>query len=257
MPARSIWNGTIAFGSVRVPIKLHSATQSKTVRFKEVHEKDGARIEHRRFCSKENREVPSKEIVRGFEVREGEWVVLEKEEVDAAAGEQAKVIDIEEFVPGEDIDPIYLEKGYYLGVRDDDGRAYRLLLEALRETGRVGIGRFVFHNREYLVALRPHETVLALHTLRFHDEVIDPAELEMPELPQRSGQREVKMAVQLVEGLHADFEPRRYKDTYRKAVLELIERKAKGQKIELPEPEEAKEPDDLVAALEASLAGSR
>jgi DNA end-binding protein Ku len=257
MPARSIWNGTIAFGSVRVPIKLHSATQSKTVRFKEVHEKDGARIEHRRFCSKEDKEVPSKETVRGFEVRPDEWVVLEKEEVDAAAGEHAKVIDIEEFVPGEDIDPVYLDKGYYLGVREEGASAYRLLVEALRETGRVGIGRFVFHNREYLVALRAHDTVLALHTMRFHDEVIDPDELEMPDLPRRSGQREVKMAGQLVEGLHADFEPRRYKDTYRKAVLELIESKAKGKKIELPEPEEPEEPDDLAAALEASLAGGR
>jgi DNA end-binding protein Ku len=254
---RSIWNGTIAFGSVRVPIKLHSAAESKTVRFKEVHERDGARIEHRRFCSKENKEVADDEVVRGFEVRPDEWVVLSKEEVDAAAGEQAKVIDIEEFVPGEDIDPIYLDKGYYLGVGEDGAKAYRLLLEALRETGRVGIGRFVFHNREYLVALRAHETVLALHTLRFHDEVVDPDELEMPDLPSRSSQREMKMAGQLVDGLRADFEPRRYKDTYRKAVLELIESKAKGKRVELAEPEEADAPDDLAAALEASLAGSR
>jgi DNA end-binding protein Ku len=254
---RSIWNGTIAFGSVRVPIKLHSATESKSVHFREVHSKDGAKIEHKRFCSKEDKEVPSKETVRGFEVRPGKWVVLEKEEVDAAAGDQAKEIAIDEFVPAGDIDPIYLDKAYYLGVGEDGAKAYRLLLETLEETGRAGIGRFVFHNREYLVALRAHDSVLALHTLRFHDEVVDPDELDMPDLPRRSGQREVKMAGQLVESLHADFDPRRYKDTYRKAVLELIERKAKGHKVELPEPEEpSAEPDDLAAALEASLAGS-
>ena len=165
---------------------------------------------------------------------------------------------LEEFVPAGDIDPIYLDKGYYLGVGEDGAKAYRLLLEALEETGRAGIGRFVFHNREYLVALRAHDSVLALHTLRFHDEVVDPDELDMPDLPRRSAQREVKMAGQLVESLHADFEPRRYKDTYRKAVLELIESKAKGRKVELPEPEEPEEqPDDFAAALEASLAGSR
>jgi DNA end-binding protein Ku len=257
MALRSIWNGTIAFGSVRVPIKLHSATQSKTVRFREVHEKDGAKLEHRRFCTKEDKEVPNKEVVRGFEVRPGKWVVLSKDEIEAAAGEQAKTIAIEEFVPAEDIDPIYLDKGYYLGAGEDGAQAYRLLLEALKETGQAGIGRFVFHNREYLVALRPHDSVLALHTLRFHDEVVDADDLDMPDLPRRSGQREVKMAGQLVKSLYADFGPRRYKDSYRKAVLALIEHKAKGRKIELPEPEEPEEqPDDLAAALEASLAGS-
>jgi DNA end-binding protein Ku len=125
MALRSIWNGTIAFGSVRVPIKLHSATQSKTVRFREVHEKDGAKLEHRRFCTKEDKEVPNEEVVRGFEVRPGKWVVLEKNEVEAAAGEQGKTIAIEEFVPAEDIDPLYLDKGYYLGVGEDGAKAYR------------------------------------------------------------------------------------------------------------------------------------
>jgi DNA end-binding protein Ku len=257
MPARSIWNGTIAFGSVRVPIKLHSATQSKTVRFKEVHEKDGARIEHRRFCSKENREVPSKEIVRGFEVREGEWVVLEKEEVDAAAGEQAKVIDIEEFVPGEDIDPIYLEKGYYLGVRDDDGRAYRLLLEALRETGRVGIGRFVFHNREYLVALRTLDGVLALHTMRFHDELVPANDLDIPKPSKNPSKQELDMAGKLLESLQGKFQPEKFEDTYRERLLEYIEAKAKGKVASLPKRTEAGDPGDLLAALEASVSARR
>jgi DNA end-binding protein Ku len=251
---KSIWNGTISFGLAHVPIKLYSATESKTVSFREVHLSDGAPIEHRRICSKE--EVPYKEVVKGYEVAEGEYVVLEKDEIKAAAGARGKVIEIEEFVPGDAIDPIFVEKTYFVGCRDD-GEAYRVFHEALKETGRVGIGRFTFHDREYLAAVRSLDGVLALHTLRFHDEVIDAGDLEVT-IPRKGPSRqEAKMAEQLVESLHEKFDPTDYEDTYREAVLDLIERKAKGQKIERPEFEEREETDDLAAALEASLKGKR
>jgi DNA end-binding protein Ku len=253
---KSIWNGTISFGLAHVPIKLYSATESKTVSFREVHLSDGAPIEHRRLCSKEGKEVPYKEVVKGYEVAEGEYVVLEKNEIKAAAGARGKVIEIEEFVPGDAIDPIFVEKTYFVGCRDD-GEAYRVFHEALKETGRVGIGRFTFHDREYLAAVRSLDGVLALHTLRFHDEVIDAGDLEVAIPRKGPSQQEAKMAEQLVDSLHETFDPTDYEDTYREAVLDLIDRKAKGKKIERPEFEEREETDDLAAALEASLKGRR
>jgi DNA end-binding protein Ku len=253
---KSIWNGTISFGLAHVPIKLYSATESKTVSFREVHLSDGAPIEHRRICSKEGKEVPYEEVVKGFEVAEDEYVVLDKNEIKAAAGARGKVVEIEEFVPSDAIDPIFYEKTYYAGCRDD-GEAYRVFQAALEQTGRVGIGRFTFHDREYLAAVRSLDGVLALHTMRFHDEVVDARDLEVS-IPRKGPTRqEAQMAEQLVDSLHEKFDPTDYEDTYREAVLDLIDRKAKGKKIERVEFEEREATDDLAAALEASLKGSR
>jgi DNA end-binding protein Ku len=249
---RSIWNGTITFGMVNVPIKLYSATESKSVHFHEVHVKDGARIQHRRICPKEEREIPSDQVVKGFEVAPDEYVVLEKEEVKAAAGNRGKVVHLEEFVAADEIDPVFFEKTYYLGSRDDED-AYRLLHEALRKGGRAGIGRFTFHDREYLVAVRPLEEVLALHTLRFHDEVVGGDDLELDPEGRKPSKREIDMATRLVETLDQDFDPEEYEDTYRASVLDLIKRKAAGKEIDLSEQEEPAHGDDLAAALEASL----
>jgi DNA end-binding protein Ku len=252
---RSIWNGTISFGLAHVPIKLYSATESKTVHFREVHLSDGAPIEHRRICAKEGKEVPYKEVVKGFEVADDEYVVLDKNEVKVAAGARGKVIEIEDFVPDEQIDPVYFDKTYYVGCRDD-GEAYRVFQAALEQTGRVGIGRFTFHDREYLAAVRPLDGVLALHTMRFHDEVVDARDLDVT-IPRKGPSRqEAKMAAQLVDTLHARFNPSKYEDTYREAVLDLIDRKAKGKKIEREEPEPREETSDLLDALKASLKGS-
>jgi DNA end-binding protein Ku len=251
---RSIWNGTISFGLAHVPIKLYSATESRTVHFHEVHLSDGARIEHRRICSKEGKEVPYKEVAKGFEVSEGEYVLLGKDEVKAAAGARGKVIEIAEFVPGDRIDPVFFDKTYYVGSRDD-GEAYRVFHEALRQTGRVGIGRFTFHDREYLAGVRSLDGVLALHTMRFHDELVDAGELDVSIPRKGPSKQEAKMAEQLVDMLHRRFDPTDYEDTYREAVLELIERKAKGKRIERPEPEQREETSDLLAALQASLKG--
>jgi DNA end-binding protein Ku len=252
MAPRSIWNGTITFGMVNVPIKLYSATESKTIHFHEVHQRDGARIEHRRICPKEEREVPYKEVVKGYEVSPGEYVVLEKDEVKAAAGDRGKVVHIEEFVDAAAIDPVFYDKTYYVGSRDDEN-PYRLLCEALRRSGRAGIGRFTFHDREYLVALRALDDVLGLHTMRFHDEVVSAADLDMPAPSQKPSAREVRMAGQLVESLEEAFDPAAYSDTYREAVLDLIKRKAAGEEIDLLEHEEPEHGEDLLAALQASL----
>jgi DNA end-binding protein Ku len=251
--ARSLWNGTVAFGLVFVPVKLYSAIESKTVRFREVHAADGARIEHRRFCSAEDREVDSDEVVKGYEIAEDEFVVLEKEEIDAAAGERTHVIDVEAFVCVADIDPVFYERTYYLGAGEKGADAYRLLHDALERSGRAALGRFTFHNREYLAAIRPLGKLLALHTMRFADELVPAEDIELGAARQAPSKRETEMAVRLLESLREDFNPKRYKDEYREAVLELIRRKAAGEAIEPPEEEEPEPADDLEAALEASL----
>ena len=256
MAARSIWNGTVTFGLVNVPVKLFTATDNKSVSFNEVHARDGAKIEHRRICPKEEKEVPYDEVVKGYEVSEDKFVVLEKDEVKAAAGDRGKVVALEEFVDAAAIDPVYFDRSYYVGAGDDKD-AYRLLHEALRRSGRAGIGRFTFHDREYLVALRALGDVMALHTLRFADEVVGGDELEIAKGGRKPSSKEVDMAGKLVDSLHEDFKPEAYEDTYREAVLDLIKRKGKGEEIDLGEQEEPEHGDDLSAALEASLGAGR
>jgi DNA end-binding protein Ku len=256
--ARSIWNGTIVFGLVAVPIKVYSATESKTVHFREVHAKEGSKIEHRRICPKHRglHVVDYDDIVKGYEVSKGKWVELTDDEVAAAAGSQSRRIEIDHLVPLDDVDPVYYERAYYLGAQDNGRDAYALLHAALDRAGRAGVGSWVFHNRERTVLLRPLEDVLAIHTMRFADEIVDPGEFELGRVRRKPSDREIKMASALVDGLHTDFDPSEYEDTYRADVLALIERKAAGKNIELPADEEPEAADDLLAALEASLAGS-
>lgn len=255
MAPRSIWNGTIAFAGVFVPIKVHSATEDHAVHFHEVHVDDDARIEHKRICPKEDKEVPYKEIVKGYEVSEGKYVVLSDDELKAAAGEASRVIEVEEFVPAGDIDPVAYVKSYYLGTQDDGQDAYRLLHDALAKTGRAGIGRWVFHNREYLVAVRAFDDVLGMHTMHFHDELVDAKDLDIPTPSRNPSKRELRMAGQLVETLEAKFDPTAFEDSYRERLLEYIKAKAKGKVDALPKRTEADHPDDLASALEASIKG--
>jgi DNA end-binding protein Ku len=253
--ARSIWNGTITFGLAVVPIKLYSATESKSVHFHEVHVTDGSRVEHRRICPKHDSEVPADEVAKGYEVAEDEYVVLSKDEVKAAAGDRGKIIHLDEFVAADEIDPVFFDKTYYVGARDDH-EVYGVLHEALRRSGRAGIGRFSFHDREYLVALRALDDALALHTLRFADEVVSADDLELPQT-RKPAAKEIKMAGRLVDLLEQDFRPDDYEDTYRESVLDLIKAKAAGKAIDLAAQEEPAHGDDLGAALEASLSAAR
>jgi DNA end-binding protein Ku len=254
---RSIFNATISFGLVNVPIKLYSATESKTVHFREVHETDGAPVEHRRIDPETGDVVDAKQLVKGYEVSEGEFVVLTKDEVAAAAGERTKTIPVEDFVPAADIDPIHYDKSYYLGPREGGEDAYRTLHAALEQTERAGIGRMTFHNREYLVAIRAHGDVIALHTLRFAEEVVPGKDLDVETPGKGPSQREVKMAGSLVEALAADWKPGQHEDTYREAVLTMIEAKAKGKQVVRTEPDEPAEESDLLSALQASVKGAK
>ena len=254
---RSLWNGTISVGVIAVPVKLYTAVESRTVRFREVHLEDEAKIEHRRFCSKEDKEVSYDDVVKGYETSKGRYVVLEKDEIAAAAGDPAHVIDIESFVETTAIDPVFYAKTYYLGAGAKGGDAYRLLHDALERTGRAGLGRFTFHNREYLAAIRPLDGVLGLHTMRFADEVVAGKEVELSKPSKGPAKKEVEMAGRLVGSLEESFSPGRYKDRYRKAVLDMIERKAEGKEMPKPKEQPPDETPDLLAALEASLGGGK
>ena len=253
MAPRSIWNGAIVFGLVQVPIKVYSATESKTVHFREVHLKDSSRIEHRRICPREDKEVPYDDIVKGFEVKQGEWVELTDDEIAAAAGPRSKLIEVEHFVPAGEIDPDYFERTYYLGAGAQGDDAYAVLRAALEKTGRAAIGRWVFHDRERTVAIRVYEKGLALYTLRSADDLVDPADFDLPRVSKKPTGREIQMASKLVEGLHVKFRPDDYEDEYRDAVLDVVKAKAEGRNITPPEPEEPEEDSDLLATLEASL----
>jgi DNA end-binding protein Ku len=250
---RSIWNGSVAFGLVTVPVKVYSATESRTVHFHEVHHVDGGRIEHRRICPADGQLVAYDEIVKGYEIRTGEWVELTDEELAAAAGPPSRVLDIDHFVPADRIDPVFYERTYHLGAGEAGEEAYALLRAALQRSGRAGVGRWVFHHRERTAIVRSLDDVLALHTMRFAEELLDPRELELGRAGRGPTARELEMASSLVDGLSTPFEPDEYEDTYREAVLKLIERKAAGMEIEPPEQEEPEPPDDLAAALEASV----
>jgi DNA end-binding protein Ku len=257
--ARSIWRGAISFGLVNVPVKLYSAVSKKTVRFNQLHEKDGSRIQLKRFCAEEDHEVPYEEIVKGYEISPGRYVVITPEELEALDPKKTRTIDIEDFVDLDEIDPLFYEHPYYLAPDTGASKPYKLLLEALKQTNKVAIARVVIRTKEYLTAIRPAGDVLTMETMLFADELIDPDVLdELPDEDVRATEREVDMARQLIESLATGFEPEKYRDEYRERVLELIEQKASGQEIAMPaEPEEPAAVPDLMAALEASLAAAK
>jgi DNA end-binding protein Ku len=259
MSRRSIWNGTVMLGRIPVAVKAYSATEDHTIHFHQVHATDGERLHQKRVCAKDGREVPSKEIVKGYKRSKGRYVVLSMDEIAAAAGDGAHVIELEEFVVTGQVDPVFFDKTYHLGARDKDAReAYRLLHDALAQTDRAALGRWVFHNREYLVALRALDDVVALHTMRFADELVNPGKLKVASAKRQPGKREVEMAGKLVDSLHARFDPSDFSDGYRERVRRLIEAKARGETPQItPEQPRGERDTDLMAALEASLAGSK
>ena len=252
---RSIWNGGVSFAGVDVPVKVFGATDPQGVQFRELHERDGGEIAHL-LVDADGREVDRKDVVKGFEVRPGEYVVLTDDEIKAATAPKRKTVDIEHFVPREQIDPDLYDRPYYLAPQDGAEEAYAVLTAALAKTGRVGIGRVVLRSREQLVAVMESDRMLRMHTMRFADELVDPDKIDLPRT-RKPDKRMLDMAASLVDGQSGTFKPGSYRDTYRDRVLKLVRRKAKGEEIDTT-PAEAPEPsEDLMAALEASLEGSR
>jgi DNA end-binding protein Ku len=257
--ARAIWSGTISFGLLNVPVKLYSAVARRGISLREIRESDGARIRHRRVAEGTDEEVPYEEIVKAFELSPDRYVPLTKDEMEALAPEKTRAIEVQDFVDLGEIDPIYFDSPYYLGPAEGAEKAYSLLAQAMEESGKVAISRFVFRNKEHLAAIRPAGGVLTLTTMRFADEVVPPSELDdvLPAGKPKVAKREVEMAEQLIDSLTRDFDPGTYRDEYREELLALIERKAEGKDVlTAPEPEEPQptKAPDLMAALEESIA---
>jgi DNA end-binding protein Ku len=252
---RPIWSGAISFGLVNVPVKLYSAVSKKTVRFHQLHDKDGVRIQQKRFCPADGEEVPYESIVKGYEITPDQYVLIEPGELEALEPRKTKTIDIEDFVDLEEIDPLYYDHPYYLMPGTGADKPYKLLVTAMEESQKVGIARVVIRQKEQLVAIRPTGGVLAMSTMNFADEVVSPDRFDdAPGDEVDTTKREVDMARQLIDSLSSEWTPDKYHDTYRERVLEMIEAKAEGQEIAVqPAEEEAAPVPDLMAALEASL----
>jgi DNA end-binding protein Ku len=261
--ARAIWSGSISFGLLNVPVKLYSAVSKQTVRFRELREGDGSRVKHKRVAESDGKEVPYEKIVKGYEYAPDQYVVLGRDELSELEPQRSRAIEIQDFVDLDEIDPIYFEQPYYLGPDKGAARAYALLVQAMKESRKVAIARFVLRNKEHLAAIRPMGDVLTLTTMRFHDEVTSPSDLDGEvfdeEKPKKPEKRELEMAKQLIESLASNFKPNSYRDEYREELLDLLERKAAGKEVvsaPTEEPKPTKAPD-LMAALEESLAAVR
>jgi DNA end-binding protein Ku len=252
---RAIWTGSIAFGLVNVPVRMYSAVEDHSLHFNYVHEPDGSRIGYEKVCKEEGKPVPDSEIVKGFEYEKGEWVYMTDEDFEAAAAENHRTIDIRQFVPFEEIDPIYFERTYYLGPEENGERVYALLLRAMEESGLAGIAKWVMRDRQNLGCLRVREDAITLERMHFADEVrslegIAPKKVKVEE-------EELAMASQLVEQFRDSFDPGSYRDTYRDALCEIIKTKRKGEPVHAEPTAEPEAPTDLMAALRASLEASK
>jgi DNA end-binding protein Ku len=259
--ARPVWNGAISFGLVSIPVKLFSATENKTVSFHQLDSKSGGRVRQKRVSEATGEEVPYEDIVKGYELGSGRYVTITDEEMASIDPVASRTVDLLEFVDLESIDPIFYESTYYLAPDPATAKPYALLLRAMTEAQKVGIARFVMRGKERLCAIRPHEGTLVLETMRYADEVRDPAEIpgidEVADVDLRP--QEVAMAEQLIASLDADFDPAQFEDSYREKVLELIARKESGEEgvVETPAASNEDKVIDLMAALKASVAEAK
>lgn len=261
-----MWQGTLNFGLVSMPVKLYSAVTKRNVHFHQLHNADHARIQQRRVCSADGQEVAYEDIVKGYEVAPERYVVVTDEELAAIAPEANQTIEIEDFVKLEEIDRIYFDQPYYVVPGRGGARSYRLLLQAMRDTGKVAVAHVVLRSRERLVAVHPRGEALMMTTLNYGDEINPTSELrelggEQGETASSSpvGERELDVARRLVESLAEPFQIDRYRDTYRETLLEMIERKAAGEEVvaEPRPPAETTRAPDLMGALQASLERAR
>ena len=256
---RPTWTGAVSFGLVTVPVKMYTAARSKDIRFNMLHKEDGARVRQKRVCEIDGEELAQEDIVKGYEVGPDTYVMIEPEELEALEPTVSTGIEIKEFVDLSEIDPVYFENSYYLVPDKGASKPYRLLLEAMREMNKIAIATVVMRQKQYLTALRPAGEALSMATLYYPDEVVSQDELDgLPEGGAEFDKKEIALARQLIETYAAEFDPDRYHDNYREAVLDLIEQKAAGKVVTLPEKVEAPaKVVDLMAALEASIAAAK
>lgn len=259
MPPRSIWSGSITFGLVNVPIKLLTAVSPKDVRFNQLHKADGVRIQQKRVCPADGQEVSYDDIVKGYEISPGNYVVVDPDELAELSPAATHTVDIEEFVDLEQIDPIFFEHAYYLIPDARAEKAYALLTESMRRSGRVAIAKMVLRTKQYLCAIRAVDNALVLSTLYYDDEVKQPGDLDgLPGADIELSEKELTMAEQLIESLTTKFDPSKFTDEYRDQLLDIINRKAEGEELVVqPAGEEPTKVVDLMAALEASIAAAK
>ena len=258
--ARAVWSGSISFGLVSVAVKAYTAVRDHEVRFHQIDKKSGARVRYEKVSEKTHRKLDGDDIEMGFELRKGRYVAFTKEELSDLRPKSTRTVEVSDFVPLEDIDPIYYERTYWLGP-DGPGaaRAYGLLCAAMEDRQRVGVGSVVMRNKQYLAAIRPLEGVLAMSTLRFADEVVARSEVDgLPARRARPDAKELRLATQIIDALEAPWKPAKYHDTYTEELRELIERRAKGETVAIEDsaPKTA-EVLDLMEALNASVAAAK
>jgi|SRR5947209_10424622 len=249
---RAVWSGSISFGLVNAPVRMYAAISEKNLKFNLIHEKDGGRIGYQKICKLEDEPVPNEEIVKAYQVEDDEFVYLTDEDFEAAAPEAYKTITIQDFVPAEQIDPIYFERTYFLGPAEPAAEpVYALLVKAMEEAGLVAVATYVFHERENLGCLRVREGVLTLEKMFFADEV-RPVEGIAPE-GVKVDKRQLEMAMQLIGQYQGDFDPDQYHDAYRERLMGVIEAKRSGEGVKPAVETEKPAAPDLLAALQASL----
>ena len=250
--ASTVWKGHLTFGLVSFPVKLYSAARSESISFNQLHKSDGSRVRQVLYCAAEDKPIPRTEIVKGYEYEKDRYVVIEDEEIKKVAPQTAKVMEIQEFVKADAVDPIYLETSYYMAPDEAGEKPYALLFDALKKSGYMGIAKVTMHNREHVVILRPGANGVLMHTMYFSHEIrkVDEFRTDLSLVKEK----ELALAQSLVEALAAEFEPEKYKDYYSENLLQMIESKKEGKEIvATPEPHQEKVVD-ILEALKASLA---
>ena len=254
--ARAIWKGSISFGLVNIPIALYSATRRENLKFRLLRKSDLSPVNYKRVAEKDGKEVPWDQIVKGYEYEKGKYVVLKDEDFERVDLEATQTVDIQDFVDQEEIDPMFFYKPYYLEPQKGGDKAYALLRDALKDSNKVGIAKVVIKTRQYLAGVKPDDGALVLELMHFADELADPEKLHVPKQTE-VGKREMNMAKSLIDSMSSKWDPEKYKDDYREALMEVIEEKveAGGKEIE-EKPRKAPKPTkviDLVSVLQKSL----
>jgi DNA end-binding protein Ku len=250
--ASTVWKGHLTFGLVSFPIRLYSAARGESISFNQLHKGDNSRVKQVLYCAAEDKPIPRSEIVKGFEYEKDRYVVIEDEEVKKVAPATAKVMEIQEFVKADQVDPIYFETSYYMAPDEAGEKPYALLFDALKRTGYVGVAKVAMHNREHVVILRPGQNGVLMHTMYYQHEIrqVDEFRTDLSLVKEK----ELALATSLIEALAGEFEPEKYKDNYRENLLRMIEAKKQGEEVvATPEPQQAKVVD-ILEALKASLA---
>src|ERR671911_1679053 len=253
---RAMWKGAISFGLVTIPVSVYPSTEEKTLRFNQLHDEDGGRIRMKRVCSVDGEEVGYEHIVKGYEYEKDRYVILTDDDFEAIPVESSRAIDIQQFVELEEIDPMMYKKSYYLVPEETGAKAYALLREALNRSGKVGVAKVSFRDKEHLAALRFRDDAFVLETMYWPDEIRE-ADFGGVDVSMKVRPNELDMAQTLIDNLSADWDPVEFKDEYREAMLRIVEAKINGEEIEVVEAEPTAKVVDLMQALKASVAAAK